>query len=134
MFGVLLVIFEPPRKAACPNQQLPRRLVVPMWFPARERFPRDLLQEPFAHPDPGNRKRAEIQVAPQRNEGDRRDAHHVGAVAARYSPAFPRFLPALPPRLRLNSASEPVLTPATRARSAAPAPLLRGGSRRGDSA
>ena len=43
---------------------------------------RNLLQQSFANADAGNREGPQIQIAAERDEGDRGDAHDIGAVAA----------------------------------------------------
>src|ERR1700687_5016322 len=81
MLGVLPVISEPPCKTPSPHDELPRRGVVTMRLLAGEGLTRDLLQESFPHADTGYCEVAQIQEPPERNESNRRDTHHVRAIA-----------------------------------------------------
>src|SRR6266851_2438470 len=81
MLGMLLIVSEPPRKTSCPNNELPCLGIVVMGLLARKCIPRNFLQQSFANADPGYRKRAQIQISPEGDKRNRRDPHHVGAVA-----------------------------------------------------
>jgi hypothetical protein len=48
---------------------------------ARKRLAGNLLQQAFPDPNAGNREAAQIQIAAEGNEGDRRDTQDVGAIA-----------------------------------------------------
>src|SRR5260370_38271298 len=82
VFGVTLVVFQAAREAACPDEELSRGCIVTMRLLARERLARDFLKQSFANADARNREGAKIQIAAERNEGNRRDPHDVGAVPA----------------------------------------------------
>ena len=80
VFRMLLFVSKPPRKTTGSHKQLARCGVVPVGFLAGERFPRNLLQQPFAHANAGERKGAQVQVTTERKKRDGSDGHHVGAV------------------------------------------------------
>src|SRR5206468_13053091 len=81
VFRVLLLVSKSARKTASPYQQLPRRSVVMMRFLARERVTSDVIEQSLAHAHSGNAKRSQVQVAPQCDQRERGNSHHVRAVS-----------------------------------------------------
>src|SRR5579859_911086 len=75
-----LIIFHAPREAPGSYQELTRLRVITMGLLARKRFARNFLQQSLAEPYARYGKAAQIQIAPQRDKRDRRDAHHVRTV------------------------------------------------------
>src|SRR3984893_17858454 len=82
VFRVRLIVFQAPRKAARSYQKLPGRCVIAMRLLTRKRLAGNLLQQAFPDPNAGNREAAQIQIAAEGNEGNRRDSQYVGAIAA----------------------------------------------------
>src|ERR1700687_2098837 len=82
VFGVTLIVLQAAREAARANEELTRGSAVTMGLFARKGLARNFLKHSFANADAGDRKGAQVEVAAERDKGDCRDAHHVGAVAA----------------------------------------------------
>src|SRR5260370_39035083 len=82
VLGVTLIVFQAPREAACSDEKLPRCCIVAMRLLARESLARTFLKQSFANADARNREGAKVKIPAQRDKGDRRDAHDVGAVSA----------------------------------------------------
>src|ERR1700732_1996533 len=79
---VTLIVFQAAREAARANKELTRSSAVAMRLLPGKRLARDFLKYSFANADAGGCKAAQVKIAPERNKGDCRDAHDVGAVAA----------------------------------------------------
>src|SRR6267142_3105375 len=82
VFGVTAVAVQTAGEGARADKKLARVGVVAMRLLAGKGFTRDFPEEAFANANAGNRKRAQIQVAAQRDENQSGDAHDVGAIAA----------------------------------------------------
>src|SRR2546430_5904088 len=82
VFRVAAIAVEAPRKNASANKELARRRIVTMRLLAGERFVRNFTKQSFANADARNGKRAQIQIAAERDEDQCSNAHDVGAIAA----------------------------------------------------
>src|SRR5437660_105259 len=102
VFRVLLLVSKASCKTARPYQQLPRRSVVMMRFLARERVTSDVIQQSLAHAHSGNAKRSQVQVAPQGDQRERGNSHHVRSVSPHPIPAAASIsIPAMLGRIAL---------------------------------
>src|SRR6267143_4975709 len=81
VFRMLRIVSKPPRKTSRSHDELPRCGVVAVRLLARKSVPRDILQHPLTYANAGYRKCAQIQISPEGDERDRRNRHHVSAVA-----------------------------------------------------
>src|SRR5256885_4775564 len=79
---VAAIAVEAARKNASANKEVGRRRGGAMGLLAGERFARNFAKQSFANADARNGKRAQIQIAAERDEDQCSNAHDVGAIAA----------------------------------------------------
>src|SRR5690242_15849588 len=78
---MLLIVFEPARKAARSHEQLASGAIVTMRLFTGKGLVRDFLEKPLADANSRDGKEPQIQIAPQCDKSDGGNAHDIGAVA-----------------------------------------------------
>jgi len=81
VLGVRLILLQAPRETASAHEQLPRGYVVTVRLRPGKGLMGDFLDQSFAKADAGDRKIANVEVAPQRDKRKCSDAQHVRAIA-----------------------------------------------------